>query len=57
MLVIFGVSWIIFLWLEGKTFNKDLLIKLIFEHQDNELGGIDDPYIMLFEKQKVEERK
>ena len=57
MLVIFGVSWIIFLWLEGKTFNKDLLIKLIFERQGNELGGIDDPYIMLFEKQKVEERK
>ena len=38
-------------------FNKDLLIKLIFEYQDDEWRGIDDPYIMLYEKQKVEETK
>ena len=38
-------------------FDKDLLIKLIFEYQDDEQGGIDYPYIMLYEKQKVEETK
>ena len=38
-------------------FDKDLLINLIFEYQDDEWRGIDDLYIMLFEKQKVEERK
>ena len=38
-------------------FDKDFLIKSIFEYQDDEQGGIDDPFIMLFEKQKVEERK
>ena len=44
--------------IEGEDFfDKDLLIKLIFEYQDDEQGGIGDPYIMLFEKQKVEESK
>ena len=32
-------------------FDKYLLIKFIFEYQNDEQGGIDDPYIMLKEKQ------